>query len=289
MNSAERFSVLINDINELAAQLDPAGRSFIFLEWNPLYHESDTAESNFWREWINLHILFRECRPGEIPESLNTKYSGFFDHLGYDPDELQSLYSFVKLLRYARLYRCHPNLGIVQEHESRMEDIKSAFKEYAALSPLSFHGWQIRATETDWQAALSWLYAEAERHLVRLKTALENVTSDTRQAVLKGWISMYAGWLRSRNAQDLFVDSAILNFFRAQAETNGNLIGEGAERVAIQNLRFFKNNADCTKALAKQYRMMENYSTFEAKELTQKILENILPTITKAEPRIIAF
>ena len=288
MNSSIRFGPLIDEINELAAKLDPSGRSFIFMEWNPLHNETDTAESKFWREWINLHILFRECRPGNIPQELNARFPSFFDYLGYDNDDLRRLARFVNLLRFARLYRCHPNLDIA-DHINRKNSIEESFNSYEALNPLIFQDWQIRATEEEWQAALEWLYSEAEYHLAKLKAALEAVTPQSRQVVLNGWISMYANWFKSRNAQDLFVNTAIQNFFKAQAETQGNLSAKMAESVTKQNFKLFKNSKDCMNALLNQYQSMDSYSSFDPEELTHQILVKMMPSIASNEPKITMF
>lgn len=288
MNSSIRFAPRIEEINELAAKLDPLGRSFIFMEWNPLYNETDTAESKFWREWINLHILFRECRPGNIPQYLNAKFPSFFDYLGYNDDDLRRLFDFVNLLREGRLYRCHPNFDIT-DHTSRKNKIKSSFDSYDALNPLIFQDWQVRAKEEDWETALEWLYNEAAHHLVNLKTALEAVTSEARQKALNSWISMYACWFKSRNAQDLFVNTAIRNFFKEQAETQGNLSEKVAEKIANQNFKLFKDNDTCMKELLNQYQSMDSYSSFDPEELTYQILVKMMPSIASNEPRITMF
>ncbi len=278
MNSSAHLSATVENINKLAAALDAQERSYIFLDWNPLHNENDTAESKFWRECINIHILFRECMPGNLPARLDK--SPFFAALGYTKEMYGNYRRFINMLRNLRLYRCHMLLDI-DEHNKRKNDIVHFLGTDPALAGLTFKDWQLRAEAEDWQSACDWLYAEAQKQLSRLQDALTALQSDAQKALaLQGWVALYARWYQNYNTYSIFLTDALVHRIVLMNESNPEISEDKIELFAAQRAKKIlegKIYPGCPEALTDEYGNMESYSSFEPAELSQQIVDRILP------------
>ena len=267
MNTSADLIPVVNSINEAFEVFDEAARSFIFLEWNPLYDENDTQESNFWRECINIHILFRECMPGVLSGEDYQLKKAFLSALGYQDSDIYNFNSFCHLLRELRLYRCHLLNGNVRKTANRRKTIEHNFKDM-----LLTEEWQFRMSEEKWALAFRQLYDTAVALLSQMAEKIKAVRPEQRAQVFAAWKTLYIRWYQSSDMCRTYLHNGFFEYY-IMADRISDI--PPREKPNKRADRAMKNDALKKRAQA-EYANMSAYKTFEPAELSFEIAKAVM-------------
>ncbi len=267
MITSADFIPVVNSINEAFADFEEYARSFIFLEWNPLFNESDTLESKFWRECINIHILFRECMPGALSGEDYSLKKAFFTALGYQDAEIHELNSFCFLLRELRLYRCHLLDGNIQRTVARRQNIEKNFRDMALTDE-----WQFRMDEEQWELTFRQLYDTAASLLYQMAKKIKAVRDEQRAQVFAAWKTLYVRWYASSEMCRTYLHSGFCEYYIMEDRISDVPSQEKPARRADKAMR---NDALKERAKA-EYANMTAYKTFEPAQLSFEIVKAVM-------------
>lgn len=254
-------------INDLFGKFDANKKTFLFLEWNPLYNENDTNESQFWRECINLHELFRECIPG-----FEFNNDEFFRILGFSESEIKDFKYFTQNLKNIRLYRCHTLFNDVGIHKRYKKNIERYLSSKLSMQVNVFDDWQFRTNSDAWTEACNSIYFIAKEQLLLIKQKLEDLhtinDNTTITKLLSEWKQWYAQWYKSENMCRLYLKSALYQYYYLEQENNGSRYGTTPQK----KVNFILNNTNRSAVLKSEYDKMDEYSYFSPFELSFEII-----------------
>ncbi len=269
MNSSDLFRDTVARINDLAADLDAKKRCYIFLDWNPLYSETNTTESMFWRECINIHILFRECMPGMWN---NDDKNDFLQDIGFTERDCTRFDRFICFLRNMRLYYCHMVNDDLSVNRERQDWIDKGFRTYFGVDPDVKNGWQFRMEEEDWQTALERLYDHTKTWLELVENCLSNRISNTQKA-FDNWKKLYGAWFSSDDMCRNYLREGFIQYYNLLDDQNTH----PSQKPAKQRAGEAMGNDEWKNAIRNRYIYMDtvpNVNSFEPAQLTLAIIKD---------------
>lgn len=276
MSTSADLIPIVNRINKAFEGFDAHARSFIFLEWNPLLDENGTTESNFWRECINIHILFRECMPCASSGDDYQLKKALFSALGYQDSEIREFNSFCHLLRELRLYRCHLLNGNVRKTADRRKNIEHSFKNIIPSFSHPPGAWQFRMTEDQWEVAFCYIYETAVSLLKQMAEKISAVREELQSDVLATWKALYTSWYQSSDMCRTYLHNGFYEYYIMMDRISDSHPQEKPGKRADKAMR----NDALKETVREEYANMTAYKTFEPAELSFEIVKAVLRNYT---------